>query len=158
MFKRSRVWYRRSKTRKMKIMTALAVAGICHAGGLHRDHLSGATAYYRPGDMLPYPAGPVEFEATAYCESGITKSGVPAAPGLAAADEYVLPLGTLVHVEGKNHRGIYRIMDTGRLVKGRIIDIYMTELEDALQFGRQKVRVSVLQYGRARAVQAAGGD
>jgi 3D (Asp-Asp-Asp) domain-containing protein len=98
--------------------------------------------------MLPYPAGPVEFEATAYCEAGITKAGVPAAPGLAAADESVLPLGTLVHVEGKRHRGIYRIMDTGRLVKGRIIDIYMTDLEDALEFGRQKVRVTVLQHGR----------
>ncbi len=98
--------------------------------------------------VTPGPA--MEFQATAYCESGITKSGVPAAPGLAAADPSVLPLGTLVHVESERHRGIYRVMDTGRLVKGRIIDIYMSNLQQAIQFGRQKVTVSVLRYGAPR--------
>ena len=38
-------------------------------------------------------------------------------------------------------------MDTGRLVKGRIIDIYMTRYDDAVNFGRQPIKVSVLQYG-----------
>jgi 3D (Asp-Asp-Asp) domain-containing protein len=110
--------------------------------------MSAGARFYDSGEMLPVPTAPLEFQATAYCESGITKSGVPAAPGLAAADISILPLGSLVHVEGARHRGIYRIMDTGRLVKGRIIDIYISNLQQALQFGRQKVQVSVLQYGR----------
>jgi 3D (Asp-Asp-Asp) domain-containing protein len=143
------------------MFAALAVAGLFHLS-LQGNFVSGATSayreYYRAGDILPYPAGPVEFEATAYCEAGLTKSGVPAAPGLAAADESVLPLGTLVHVEGIGHRGIYRIMDTGRLIKGRIIDIYMTDLEDAVEFGRRKVRVSVLQHGRPPARRALMAD
>ena len=40
----------------------------------------------------------MEFEATAYCDYGITKSGVETAPGVAAADPSVLPLGSLVFV------------------------------------------------------------
>ena len=95
------------------------------------------------------PATPVaiEFQATAYCEAGITKSGVAARPGLAAADTSVLPLGTLVHVEGRRHRGIYRVMDTGRLVKGRMIDIFVSDLQQAKNFGRQKVLITVIQLG-----------
>jgi 3D (Asp-Asp-Asp) domain-containing protein len=89
----------------------------------------------------------MEFQATAYCETGITRSGVAARPGLAAADTSVLPLGTLVHVEGKRHRGIYRVMDTGRLVKGRIIDIFISDLQQAKNFGRQKVVVTVIHLG-----------
>ncbi len=115
-------------------------------------HISGGGTQGRAADpegaegVVPGPA--MEFQATAYCESGITRSGVPAAPGLAAADPAVLPLGTLVQVEGARHRGIYRVMDTGRLVKGRIIDIYMSNLQQAINFGRQKVTVSVIRYGR----------
>jgi 3D (Asp-Asp-Asp) domain-containing protein len=99
---------------------------------------------------LPFPSSPVPFQATAYCEYGITKSGVWVAPGIAAADVTVLPLGSLIHVEGAMHRGVYRIMDTGRLIKGKIIDLYMPSLASAIKFGRQKVSVRVLQYGPAK--------
>ncbi len=94
-----------------------------------------------------FPVESIKFQATAYCESGITKSGVPTAPGIAAADLSVLPIGSVIHVEGATYWGVYRIMDTGRLVKGKIIDIYLPTLEAALNFGRQEVQVRVLQYG-----------
>ena len=96
--------------------------------------------------LLPV-AGPVDFEATAYCDFGVTKSGVRTIPGIAAADPSVLPLGSLIYLENSNYRGVFRILDTGRLVKGRIVDIYMTSYDDAINFGRQPVKVSVLQYG-----------
>ncbi len=90
---------------------------------------------------------PLPFEATAYCDYGITKSGVQTVPGVAAADPSVLPLGSLIFVENSNYRGVFRILDTGRLVKGNIVDIYMTRYDDAVNFGRQPVKVVVLQYG-----------
>jgi 3D (Asp-Asp-Asp) domain-containing protein len=99
-----------------------------------------------PEPLLPV-SEPVDFEATAYCDFGITKSGVRTIPGIAAADPSVLPLGSLVFLENSNYRGVFRILDTGRLVKGRIIDIYMTSHGDAVNFGRQPAKVSVLQYG-----------
>ena len=90
--------------------------------------------------------GPIDFEATAYCEAGITRSGAPTAPGVAAGDPSVLPLGSLVLVENDSYRAILRVLDTGRLVKGRIIDIYMSSYDDAIQFGRQPVKLSVIHY------------
>jgi 3D (Asp-Asp-Asp) domain-containing protein len=98
-------------------------------------------------NIVPLHSAPMEFEATAYCDLGITKSGVPVAPGIVAADPAVLPLGSLILLETTSYRGIYHVLDTGGLVKGRIIDIFMPGLEEALTFGRQKVRLVVLRYG-----------
>jgi 3D (Asp-Asp-Asp) domain-containing protein len=100
-----------------------------------------------PRNFLPLPSSPMEFEATAYCDSGITKSGIPVAPGIVAADPRVLPLGSLIKLETTEYTGVYRVLDTGGLVKGRIIDIYMPGLEEALNFGRRKVQIVVLRYG-----------
>jgi 3D (Asp-Asp-Asp) domain-containing protein len=98
-------------------------------------------------NIVPLHSASLEFEATAYCDMGITKSGIPVAPGIVAADPTVLPLGSLILLETTSYRGIYHVLDTGGLVKGRIIDIYMPDLEEALTFGRQKVRLVVLRYG-----------
>ena len=98
-------------------------------------------------ELLTPCSEPVEFEATAYCDSGITKSGVQTSPGVAAADPSVLPLGSLIFLENSSYRGVFRILDTGRLVKGKIVDIYMTRYDDAVNFGRQPVKVMVLRYG-----------
>ncbi len=91
--------------------------------------------------------GPIDFEATAYCEAGITRSGAPTAPGVAAGDPSVLPLGSLVLVENDSYRAVLRVLDTGRLVKGRIIDVFMSDYDDAIQFGRQPVKLTVIHYG-----------
>ncbi len=89
----------------------------------------------------------LDFQATAYCESGTTFSGVPASPGVVAADPRVLPLGSVIHVDVPRYRGVYQVMDTGRLVKGRHIDIYIPDQDLAIQFGRRKAKVRVLRYG-----------
>jgi 3D (Asp-Asp-Asp) domain-containing protein len=90
---------------------------------------------------------PVEFWATAYCDEGTTKSGVPAAPGIVAADPTVLPLGSVICVQKAGYDGLYQVMDTGRLVRGRTIDIYIPSLRLATEFGRRRVRVTVLRHG-----------
>jgi len=106
-------------------------------------------------NLIPLPSSPMEFEATAYCDDGITKSGVAVARGIVAADPRVLPLGSLIRLESTDYQGVYRVMDTGALVKGCIIDIYMPDLYEALEFGRRKVQIVVLRYGDSTLPQAA---
>jgi 3D (Asp-Asp-Asp) domain-containing protein len=93
------------------------------------------------------PNGLEEFQATAYCDNGITKSGVMVAPGHVAADPEVIPLGSMIYVESPLMGGIYQVLDTGKLVKGNIIDIFIPNYKRCMHFGRRMVRVKVLRYG-----------
>lgn len=87
------------------------------------------------------------FKATAYCITGITKSGIPVAPGHVAADPRIIPLGSMIYVESPLMSGIYQVTDTGRLIKGKIIDIFMPSYRKSIEFGRRNVKVKVLRYG-----------
>lgn len=87
------------------------------------------------------------FHATAYCVSGLTKSGFPTAPGLVSADPKVIPLGSIIHIESPLMGGVYQVLDTGELVKGKIIDIFIPSYEKCIEFGRRMVKVKVLRYG-----------
>ncbi len=87
------------------------------------------------------------FEATAYCDFGITYSGVLVHRGIVAADPRVLPIGSVIEVSAGDYSGIYTVMDTGGVVKGELIDIYMPDYEEAIQFGRQSVGVRVIRHG-----------
>jgi 3D (Asp-Asp-Asp) domain-containing protein len=91
----------------------------------------------------------VRVEATAYCVEGETASGVQTRKGIVAADPDVLPLGSRIRVDGLGRRlsRTYDVEDTGRLVKGREIDIFMDDCDAAKQFGRRPARVRVLQVG-----------
>jgi 3D (Asp-Asp-Asp) domain-containing protein len=88
-----------------------------------------------------------DFHATAYCVTGITKSGVKAVPGHVAADPKVIPLGSMIYVDTPFMEGIYQVVDTGGLVKGKIIDIFIPSYERCREFGRRMVKVKVLRYG-----------
>ncbi|MDR0310322.1 MAG: 3D domain-containing protein [Acidobacteriota bacterium] len=90
---------------------------------------------------------PKNFQATAYNITGITKSGLPVAPGHVAADPRVIPLGSMIYIESALMGGIYQVTDTGRLIKGRIIDIFIPNYNESIEFGRRKVKVEVLRYG-----------
>lgn len=94
-------------------------------------------------------------EATAYvsfCDtgcSGITATGydvrntitTPEGYGIIAVDPAVIPLGSLVEIEGKK----YKALDTGGAIKGNRIDILMgiTDTSKAIQFGRQKINIKI---------------
>jgi 3D (Asp-Asp-Asp) domain-containing protein len=88
-----------------------------------------------------------EFQATAYCVTGISKSGTMIAPGHVAADPKVIPLGSMIYVDSPLMGGIYQVLDTGTLVKGNIIDIFIPSYERCREFGRRIVKVQVLRYG-----------
>ena len=88
-----------------------------------------------------------EFEATAYCIDGISKSGSRIAPGHVAADPKVIPLGSMIYVDSPSMGGIYQVRDTGALIKGKIIDIFIPSYEKCKEFGRRAVKVQVLRYG-----------
>ena len=98
---------------------------------------------------LPLPGSRLSFSATAYCKGIITASGVPVQAGIAAADPQLLPVGTVVEIESlpQKYNGIYTIMDTGPAVQGREVDVYMWSCNEALQFGRRQIRLTVLRLG-----------
>jgi 3D (Asp-Asp-Asp) domain-containing protein len=98
-------------------------------------------------DFQPVSRDMESFQATAYCVTGITKSGIHVAPGHVAADPRVIPLGSMIYVDSPLMGGIYQVLDTGALIKGKIIDIYIPSYEQCLEFGRRMVKVRVLRYG-----------
>jgi 3D (Asp-Asp-Asp) domain-containing protein len=99
--------------------------------------------------LPPEPGALLSFTATAYCKGLVTAAGVVAQTGVAASDPAMLPLGSIVEVEVGNPRydGMYSIVDTGPSVQGSEIDIYMWSCHEALRFGRQPARVTVLRLG-----------
>ncbi len=89
------------------------------------------------------------FEATAYCRGETTASGVPVKAGIAAADPDVLPMGSVIRVDGiaQPYQGIYTVLDTGPEIRGREIDVYMWNCTEAKAFGRQNVMITVMRKG-----------
>ena len=139
--------YRRH--RELFRVAALAIGFCCL---IHLTHREGAIMADQPietkaDSSVPESAPLEEFYATAYCVTGITKSGVPAAPGRVAADPKVIPLGSVIYVDSPLMGGIYQVLDTGELIKGKIIDIFIPSYESCREFGRRSVKVKVLRYG-----------
>lgn len=91
----------------------------------------------------------LRFEATAYCKGETTAAGVAVRTGMAAADPALLPLGSVVSVQTRSDRqnGIWTVLDTGPEVKGRELDLYIWNCNEALTFGRQTVQVTILRLG-----------
>jgi 3D (Asp-Asp-Asp) domain-containing protein len=97
----------------------------------------------------PVPGSRLDFSATAYCKGTTTASGTQPRTGIAAADDSILPVGSVVNVATDNSRynGVYTIMDTGPRVQGRLLDLYMWNCNEALRFGRKPIQVTVLRLG-----------
>lgn len=97
----------------------------------------------------PAPGARLAFSATAYCRGVTTASGVAAQKGVAAADPRLLPVGSVVDVDFADSRynGIYTVLDTGPAVQGRLIDVYMWNCDEAVQFGRRPIHLVVLRLG-----------
>ncbi len=100
-----------------------------------------ARAHAPVGERIP-------VTLTAYCLQGTTREGRPVAPNLVAADPRLFPLGRSieVYVRGK-YRGQYRVSDTGDVVKGSIIDLWMEDCDDARAFGRRRGSAVLLPPG-----------
>jgi 3D (Asp-Asp-Asp) domain-containing protein len=97
----------------------------------------------------PVPGARLDFSATAYCKGTTTASGAEVRTGIAAADDDILPVGSVVNVTtaSAKYNGVYTIMDTGPSVQGRLLDLYMWNCHEALAFGRKPIQVTVLRLG-----------
>jgi len=106
------------------------------------------TVGFRRGAVLAAGAR-TRFVATAYCKGTTTASGVRVRSGIVAADPEILPLGSIIQIDGlsERHNGVYTVLDTGPLVRGRRLDLYMWSCYEALAVGRRSVMVTVLRRG-----------
>jgi 3D (Asp-Asp-Asp) domain-containing protein len=104
-------------------------------------------------------ASVMTLEATAYTPdagrgkyaTGITKTGRKAEYGIVAVDPKVIPLHTLVFVEGY---GFAIAADIGGAIKGNRLDVCIESHREAIKWGRKDVKVHVFQesepYSRKR--------
>jgi hypothetical protein len=69
-------------------------------------------------------------------------------PGIVAADPTLLPLGSIIRVTGAGrYSGNYVVTDLGVAIKGRRLDIFISNLAEARRFGRKQVRVELVKAG-----------
>lgn len=74
-----------------------------------------------------------------------TASGAVAQEGVTiAADWDVLPPGTVVYIDGLGERVV---QDRGGAIKGNAVDVYFEDHDEALVFGRQTVRLYIVEGG-----------
>lgn len=87
---------------------------------------------------------------TAYCScekccgrqaAGYFASGERAYWGGVAADWNLFPPGTKIEIQG--FIGTFQVEDTGRVIKGTRLDIWMPTHEEAKEFGCQKLWVTI---------------
>jgi 3D (Asp-Asp-Asp) domain-containing protein len=90
------------------------------------------------------------FQATAYALRGQTASGAYVRRGVVAADPRIIPLGSVVQISTPGYSGIYTVQDTGRLIKGNIVDLWMGSYREARVFGRRQIKLRVLKWGNNR--------
>ena len=139
----------RSNWRKI-VVTLAAIGGLMvtyEATTFDLLPWGGQSAARDPG--APVPGARLPFTATAYCKGTTTASGVDVRTGIAAADDTLLPVGSVVNVttDSTKYNGVYTIMDTGPRVQGRTLDLYMWSCYEALAFGRKPIQVTVLRLG-----------
>ncbi|NLK53229.1 MAG: DUF348 domain-containing protein [Syntrophomonadaceae bacterium] len=87
----------------------------------------------------------IDAVATAYCPTDVggnrTAIGLKPKRGIVAVDPRVIPLGTKVYVE---NYGPALAADTGGSIKGNRVDIFVDSHQEAVSWGRRRVRVYVL--------------
>jgi 3D (Asp-Asp-Asp) domain-containing protein len=132
------------------MVTAVAVSGfVCFCEVTALDSQYAAPPDMQRDSTAPAPGPRLAFTATAYCKGLTTSAGVAARSGVAASDPMLLPIGSVIEIETADARysGVYTVMDTGPAVQGRHVDLYMWSCNEALQFGRRPVRLTVMRLG-----------
>ena len=133
------------------IVTAIAAVGfvsLYEVTALDSKYVA-RLATLRETTALPIPGSRLAFSATAYCKGLVTASGVAVQSGVVAADPELLPVGSVIEVDSlpQKYNGIYTVMDTGPAVQGRQVDVYMWSCNEALEFGRKPIHLTVLRLG-----------
>jgi len=73
---------------------------------------------------------------------GVTASGLQAQVGVVAVDTNVIPFHTRMYIEGY---GFAVAGDRGGAIRGEKLDLFFDTRTEALQFGRQNIRVWILE-------------
>lgn len=111
---------------------------------------------YKNQELKPQQAPKYEiYEVTAYtadCEStgktvghveyGITASGATVEEGRTIAAPSSIPFGTKIYIPYFNK--VFSVEDRGSDIKSGRLDIYMSDREKAVEFGRQRLKVLIL--------------
>ncbi|HYC51349.1 MAG TPA: 3D domain-containing protein [Gemmatimonadaceae bacterium] len=99
-----------------------------------------STRWYLASYSPPRYGDPVPVEMTAYCLTRTTtRRGRYVRAGIVAADPRLFPLSRYVELyDGRRYLGRFLIDDTGRLIKGNIVDVWMPTCREAKIFGRRK--------------------
>ena len=144
-FLTSRFFWRRAFPSLLLISTFL----LLYEATVSDSRYAARHAQLMEGDVKPAPGTRLQFKATAYCKGQTTASGVAVRSGVVAADESLLPVGSVIQAdfEMPEYNGVYTVMDTGPEVQGREVDVYMWSCFEALRFGRQDVHIVVLRLG-----------
>lgn len=89
------------------------------------------------------------LEITAYSKDdpgmdgrGIMFTGLPVDGGALAVDPRVIPLGSVVWIPGV---GYTVALDTGAAIKGYKADLYIPDRTKALEWGRRKIKVRIIE-------------
>ena len=110
----------------------LLVTGYCNCGkccGWRKKWFFFGEPVYNYGNLKGAPK-----------KVGVTASGAVAAKGTIAADPAVYPFGTIIGIPGY---GAGIVQDIGGSIKGSHIDIWFPSHEEALAWGRRKLKVKV---------------
>lgn len=98
--------------------------------------------HYEIYEVTAYTAGPESTGKRPGDEGyGITTSGNRVKEGLTVSCPKELTLGTRIVIEGVGER---RCDDRGGAIKGKRLDLYIADLDRALNFGRQKLKVRIV--------------
>ena len=85
--------------------------------------------------------GTLTVSSTGYALRGRTATGIQTGPGVVAVDPSVIPLGTRMSIPGY---GTGIAADTGGAIQGNTIDLWFPTTEQALQWGRRTVTITLL--------------
>lgn len=88
------------------------------------------------------------YVATAYSLRGRGTSGLGIGKGTIAADPRLLPYGTRVRLDAGSYSGEYVVTDSSSAAKGNKIDVWVPTFDEACNFGRRSVKLTVLSYGK----------
>lgn len=107
----------------------------------------------RPSNAPHHYQEALDISATAYAPGphdneqwgNKTYTGTQVRPGIIAVDPKLIPLGSRVYIEYPDGHGEYATAeDTGGAIKGNRIDIAKQTVDEAKDFGIQKVKVYVI--------------
>lgn len=157
----------------IKLLIGFALAGVSTAIAIGTDRVASVETTriapavermaYQPIQHAPESIEPehnhrhVWMEVTAYCPcqkccgpsaAGITASGLPVthnAGRFVAADTNVLPFGSLIRIPGYHADLPVPVIDRGGAIKGNKIDVYFPTHQEALEWGRQWLVVTVIE-------------